>query len=153
MKLKIREAGLADAASIATFNNGIAEETENRSLDMAIVRPGVERLLGDRALGRYWVAEIDGKIVGQLMVTFEWSDWRNGMLWWIQSVYVDADHRRQGIFSALHRHVESLAKAEDDVIGLRLYVEYNNKRAQQTYETLGMSSPGYQVMQTIFGDD
>ena len=153
MKLTIRDANLADAATIADFNNSIAEETEGRSLDMGIIRPGVERLLGDSGLGRYWVAETDGKIVGQIMVTYEWSDWRNGMLWWIQSVYIHPEHRRMGVFSALYKHVESLAKTQVDVNGLRLYVEYNNKRAQRTYETLGMSSPGYQVMQTIFGDD
>jgi len=94
--------------------------------------------------------------VGQLMVTYEWSDWRNGVLWWIQSVYVDKDYRRQGVFSSLYRHVESLAIAESRVCGIRLYVEKENRRAQQTYAMLGMTRPNYVVMESMFrrrGDD
>lgn len=87
------------------------------------------------------------------MVTYEWSDWRNGVLWWIQSVYVHPDFRRKGVFSALYRNVQSLALSTDDVRGLRLYVEHNNKNAQQTYQTLGMINPGYIVMESIPGND
>jgi ribosomal protein S18 acetylase RimI-like enzyme len=92
-------------------------------------------------------------VIGQIMVTYEWSDWRNGTMWWIQSVYVHPDHRRQGVFSALYHHVESLARARDNVCGLRLYVEEQNERAQATYLALGMNKPGYLVMQTVFRDD
>ncbi len=84
------------------------------------------------------------------MVTYEWSDWRNGMFWWIQSVYVRPESRRKGVFSGLYHHVESLAAAAPGVIGLRLYVESNNVRAQQTYKALGMVKPGYLVMETLF---
>ena len=150
MKFSLREARRSDANVIANHNTAMAEETEAKLLDPAIVGPGVEALFDDSSLGRYWVAESDGQVVGQIMVTYEWSDWRNGLIWWIQSVYVRPESRRQGVFSALYRHVESLAAAAPGVIGLRLYVENNNLRAQQTYEALGMVTPGYLVMETLF---
>lgn len=151
MKIRIRDAVPADGPTIAAFNSKMAEETEGRALDPDIIGPGVAALLADASKGRYWVAEIDGEIVGQLMVTYEWSDWRNGTLWWIQSVYVQPDFRREGVFRALYSHVESLAVAEPDVRGLRLYVEHNNKRAQQTYQALGMVNPSYLVMESMLG--
>jgi GNAT superfamily N-acetyltransferase len=156
MSITIREATLADAATIADNNSSMALETEGRALAPDIVGPGVTALLEDPQKGRYWVAEADGDVVGQLMVTYEWSDWRNGMLWWIQSVYVDPGYRRRGVFSSLYRHVESLASAEPGVCGLRLYVEKKNRRAQQTYAALGMTKPNYVVMESMFdrpGDD
>jgi ribosomal protein S18 acetylase RimI-like enzyme len=145
----VREAGPADAATIADFNAAMAQETEDRPLDPAVVGPGVTALLQDHSKGRYWVAEIGGNMVGQLMVTYEWSDWRNGMIWWIQSVYVHPDWRRRGIFSRLYKHVESLVAAEPTAIGLRLYVEEHNERAQKTYRALGMVTPGYVIMESI----
>ena len=150
MEISIRNAAMSDAAIIAGNNSFMAEETEGRTLDPDIIGPGVEALLADPGKGRYWVAESAGRIVGQLMVTYEWSDWRNGRLWWIQSVYIAPDFRRQGVFSALYHHVESLAAAEPDVCGLRLYVEDNNHLAQQTYEALGMVKPSYIVMESMF---
>ena len=150
MEISIRKAQPGDAATIAGNNSLMAEETEGQTLDPDLIGPGVDALLADPAKGRYWVAETAGQIVGQLMVTYEWSDWRNGMLWWIQSVYISPDFRRQGVFSALYHHVESLAAAEPDVCGLRLYVEDNNHRAQRTYEALGMVKPRYVVMQSLF---
>ena len=149
MNLRIREARPDDAATIAAYNAAMAEETEGKTLDPACVGPGVQALFDDPSRGRYWVAHVDGVTVGQLMVTYEWSDWRNGMIWWIQSVYVQPERRRQGIFRALYRHVESLASAAPGVIGLRLYVEDNNVRAQQTYQALGMVKPGYLVMESL----
>ena len=150
MNCTIREAQRGDAAIIAKYNAAMARETEGKTLDPACVGPGVQALFDDPSLGRYWVGEVDEQIVGQLMVTYEWSDWRNGMIWWIQSVYVHPEWRRKGVFSALYRHVESLASDAPGVIGLRLYVEDNNARAQQTYEALGMVKPGYLVMETLF---
>ena len=150
MGISIRNAAMTDAAIIASNNSLMAEETEGRTLDPDIMGPGVAALLADPGKGRYWVAESAGQIVGQLMVTYEWSDWRNGTLWWIQSVYIAPDFRRQGVFSALYHHVESLAAAEPDVCGLRLYVEDNNHRAQRTYEALGMVKPSYVVMESMF---
>ena len=108
-------------------------------------------MLADPALGFYVVAESGADVVGCLLVTYEWSDWRNGNLWWIQSVYVRPDWRRKGVFSTLYHHVESLAAADPEVIGLRLYVEENNTRAQHTYEALGMVKPNYLVMEALFG--
>lgn len=151
MKYGIRDATPADAETIASFNSLMAEETEGRPLDPDIIGPGVSALLNDADKGRYWVAEDNGELIGQIMVTYEWSDWRNGTLWWIQSVYVHPDYRRSGVFSALYHHVESIAR-ENDACGLRLYVEHNNERAQETYKALGMVNPNYQVMEAIFGD-
>lgn len=149
MKIELRDATPDDGDTIAGFNNRIAEETEGRSLDPAIVGPGVARLLADPSKGRYWVAVVDGTIVGQIMVTWEWSDWRNANLWWIQSVYVLPDFRRHGVFTALYRHVEALARQDGDTCGLRLYYEKDNIRARDTYLALGMVDPRYQVMQAI----
>jgi ribosomal protein S18 acetylase RimI-like enzyme len=152
MNFEIRDAVAADAKTIAAYNSEMAIETEGHPLAAEIIEAGVAGLLSNTANGRYWVAEADGKLVGQIMVTYEWSDWRNGKLWWIQSVYIHPDYRRAGIFSALYHHVESLAKSVDGVRGLRLYVENDNKRAQKTYEALGMVDPNYKVMQAIFED-
>ncbi len=150
MTLTIRDAAPADAEIIARFNSAMAEETEGRPLQPDTIREGVAAVLGDPAKGRYWVAEVDGEVVGQLMVTYEWSDWRNGVLWWIQSVYVPPAWRRRGVFSSLYHHVESAATAQADVCGLRLYVERDNAGAQSTYRSLGMSESNYRVMETTF---
>ena len=152
MEFTIRRALPADSAVIAAYNAAMAEETEGKRLDPDIVGPGVRALLDDETKGLYWVAEANGEIIGQLMITYEWSDWRNGNLWWIQSVYIHRDWRRKGVFTALYRHVESLAAATPGVIGLRLYVEDNNVRAQQTYAALGMVNPNYRVMEAVFGN-
>lgn len=151
MQFIIRDATTDDAAEIASYNSRMAEETEGRALVSALIGPGVRQVLADRSKGRYWVAESQGAIVGQLMVTYEWSDWRNATIWWIQSVYVPLEYRRKGVFSALYQHVESLAAAEPGVCGLRLYVENNNHRAQQTYEALGMGKTSYLVMESMLG--
>jgi len=150
---EIREARPADGRTIAVFNALMAEETEGRTLDPDLIGPGVKGLLDDETRGRYWVAESGGEIIGQVMVTYEWSDWRNGNIWWIQSVYVPVAWRRKGVFTALYRHVESVAAAETGVIGLRLYVEENNTRAQQTYEALGMTRPSYLVMERMLNKE
>ncbi|MDH3619395.1 MAG: GNAT family N-acetyltransferase [Gammaproteobacteria bacterium] len=151
-EFQIREAHKGDALVIADYNSRMAEETEGKSLDPDSIGPGVRGLLENATRGRYWVAEADDEIIGQLMITYEWSDWRNGTIWWIQSVYVPEQWRRKGVFTALYRHVESLAAAAPGVIGLRLYVEENNKRAQQTYEALGMIKPSYLVMESILNN-
>lgn len=148
--IRIRDATWGDGAIIADFNTRMAMETESRPLPPELIEAGVRAVLDNPSKGRYWVAEIDGEVVGQLLVTFEWSDWRNGVFWWIQSVYVHADHRRAGVFSALYRHVEGLARKAQDVCGLRLYVEQHNRRAQDTYHALGMTAPGYLVMEVDF---
>lgn len=153
MDMQIREALESDAGQIAEFNSRLAAETEGIQLLPGVVGPGVEAMLADPSKGRYWVAESRGRIVGQIMVTYEWSDWRNGMIWWVQSVYVDSEFRRGGVFSALYRHVESLARDDPGVCGLRLYVDRRNERAQRTYESLGMNMTEYRVMETLFTGD
>ena len=149
MTIEIRDATVDDAAVIADYNNRLCEETEGRSLNPNRIGPGVVAMLGDRTLGRYWVAEADGRVVGQIAITYEWSDWRNGMMWYLQSVYVHPDYRRQGVYSALHGHVESLARSDPQVVGIRLYVEMDNDRAQRTYTNKGMTKTGYEMMQII----
>ncbi|MDB5322307.1 MAG: acetyltransferase [Phycisphaerales bacterium] len=137
----IRSATLADAARLADYNAAMALETEHKSLDPATLRAGVERAIAQPQAARYHLAEMDGQVVGQLMVTFEWSDWRNADFWWIQSVYVHPDFRSAGVFKALYRHVEALAR-EAGACGLRLYVERENTRAQEVYCRLGMGDSG-----------
>ena len=150
MKIEIREAKAQDAETIASFNQGIAEETEGKHLDEATILAGVSRLLAEPSRGRYWLAEVDGRVVGQTMVTYEWSDWRNGNVWWLQSVYVISDFRRKGVFTALYAEIESLARQDADACGIRLYVEKQNERAQATYRALGMRSDTYLVMESMF---
>ena len=131
-------------------NLRLALETERRQLDPATVAAGVNALLADAAKGIYFVAEADGQPVGQLLITREWSDWRNGDFWWIQSVYVMEPFRGRGIFRALFEHVHALAKACHDVCGLRLYVEANNSRAQEAYCRLGLTKTDYELFETDF---
>lgn len=150
MSFAIRPGTLGDLKAIVEYNNAIAVETERRQLDIPTLTKGVEALLRDPSKGRYFVAVEGDAIIGQTMFTFEWSDWRNGMFWWIQSVYVRPDKRGSGVFSALYRHVEQLAKQEGGVCGLRLYAEEENVRAHRTYEKLGMMRTGYRVFEVVF---
>jgi ribosomal protein S18 acetylase RimI-like enzyme len=147
MAVTVRRATLADAAVVAEFNRRLAHETENKTLDAAVLAKGVAAVLSDPAKGLYFLAERDQGVAGMMLITFEWSDWRNGWLWWIQSVYVRAEARRQGVLRALYDHVYQLACREPEVIGLRLYVENNNRVAQQTYLRLGMEPAGYTVFE------
>jgi len=150
MTPSIRRARPGDAATIASFNAALAKETEDVVLDPAVIGPGVRAVLGDPARGLYWVAEAGGRVVGQTMVTFEWSDWRNGFLWWIQSVYVAPEAREKGVFKALHgRIVEEARKA--GAAGIRLYVFDANARAQTVYARLGMKDGRYRVLEQMFG--
>jgi ribosomal protein S18 acetylase RimI-like enzyme len=147
MPIVIRAAGLADAAVVIEFNRLLAHESEGKELDGTLLEPGVRAALVDTHKGRYFLAERDGQIVGQLGITYEWSDWRNGWFWWIQSVYVIAAARRQGVFRALFHHVESAARADTGVVGLRLYVERDNQAAHETYRGLGLEWTSYRVME------
>jgi GNAT superfamily N-acetyltransferase len=145
--IQIRPAQLSDAAVIAEFNQRLAEETENLRLDPACVGAGVAALLEDPAKGVYYLAETDGIVVGQVMITYEWSDWRNGNLWWLQSVFVKPDFRRRGIFRALFGHITELARAQKDVCGLRLYMHAANQAARRSYQNLGMKQTQYEVLE------
>ena len=139
----IRVAAPVDIETIASFNEAMATETEGKTLDPATIRAGVRGLFARPDLGFYVVAEDGGRIVGQLMITYEWSDWRNGVFWWIQSVYVRPEFRGKGIYRALHAHVRTMAKAAGGVCGFRLYVEKENAAAQETYRRLGMHETPY----------
>jgi len=147
MEITIRRAGLPDAPVLADFNLRLAEETEGLRLDPARVEAGVDALLKDPAKGVYYVAEVNGAVAGQLMITYEWSDWRNGNLWWIQSVYVKPEFRAQGVFRRLFAHLTTLAQAQKDVPALRLYVHADNARAHRSYENLGMKRTEYEVFE------
>jgi ribosomal protein S18 acetylase RimI-like enzyme len=146
----IRRATAADAPTLARYNEAMAWETEHLRLDPARVLAGTQSALADPAKGFYLVAEQEGDIVGQLMITYEWSDWRNGVFWWIQSVYVAPAHRGAGVFRALYREVESMAQRQPGVCGLRLYVESDNERAQAAYHRLGMRTTSYRLLEVDF---
>jgi len=136
-----------DAALIADMNARMAEETEHKTLDQAVLLAGVRAVLADPSRGRYFIAELDGAMVGQTAITLELSDWRNGWLWWLSSVYVHREARRRGVFRALYEHVLAEARAAGDVVGLRLYVERDNQVAQNAYLKLGMERTAYQVLE------
>ena len=156
---RIRDAVPADAPLAAQWNVAMALETEHKALDPAVVGAGAAAGIAAPATARYFIAMDDAPVagretlgipVGMLMLTREWSDWRNGEWWWIQSVYVPPEYRRRGVYAALHRHVEALARATPGVVGLRLYVERGNARAQETYAALGMVDAGYAVFEQEF---
>ncbi len=150
MEIRIRRAKPGDAQTIVEFNARMAEETEHRSLNRSILSRGVNAILGDASKGIYFVAALNREIAGQLMITYEWSDWRNGNFWWIQSVYVRQEYRQQGVFRSLYEHVETMARKRKDVCGLRLYVERANDRAQKTYEKMGMARSAYEMFEKVF---
>ncbi len=145
--LQIREATRDDLDLLVSFAEAMAWETEHKRLDPTVVRRGVETVLAQPARGCYLVAERAGAVVGTLMLTYEWSDWRAGDWWWIQSVYVAPDARRSGVFGALYRHVLHRAEQTPAVCGLRLYVEHENQAAQATYAALGMHDAGYRMLE------
>ena len=148
MPHRIREATPADRDWLADCAVAMALETEHKRLDPGVVRAGVAAGIADPAKARYFVAvDADGTRAGTLMLTREWSDWRNGDWWWIQSVYVVPAQRRRGVFAALYRHAEALARGAPGVIGLRLYVERGNEAARRTYAALGMVDAGYDILE------
>lgn len=152
MDMLLRNAETTDWAAIAEFNRALAAETEDKALDWDTIASGVRRVLEDQAKGRYFVAETGGRIVGTTMITYEWSDWRDGWIWWIQSVYVHPDFRGRGVFGRLYRHVLATA-AEAGVGTVRLYVLGSNTRARAIYEKLGMLETGYAVLETASSPD
>jgi GNAT superfamily N-acetyltransferase len=146
----IREAVAGDRDWLADCAIAMAQETEHKRLDPATVSAGIAAGLADFAKARYFVAiDAGANAIGTLMLTREWSDWRNGDWWWIQSVYVVPAQRRRGVFAALYRHAEALALATPGVIGLRLYVERDNVAAQRTYAALGMDDAGYRIFEAL----
>ncbi|MDC0163905.1 GNAT family N-acetyltransferase [Gammaproteobacteria bacterium] len=145
----IRNAGPDDISDIAQFNIAMAQETEERQLDPETIQSGVSGVIQNHAHGFYLIAERDQVAVGSLLITFEWSDWRNGTLWWIQSVYVKPEHRRTGVFKALYDAVIARARAAKSVRGIRLYVEQENLDAQSVYQKLSMQKTPYQMFERM----
>jgi len=148
ISLFIRRGTVADAEVVVEFNACMARETEGIELDRATLTDGVRQVLSDESRGLYFVAEVEERVVGQLMLTYEWSDWRNGWIWWIQSVYVHPDFRRAGVFTALNQHVAQVARAAG-VKGIRLYVDAHNLAAQETYRRLGMTVSNYLLFERV----
>ena len=148
--MKIRPATQSDLPFIVAANTALAAETEGQTLDPAVLRLGVQAVLDDPGHGRYYVAEAGGDVVGQLMTTSEWSDWRNGRFIWIMSVYVLPAHRGGGAFRALFGYVAELARRDPRVCGIRLYVDRANTRAQEVYGRLGMHRSNYAIMETVY---
>jgi GNAT superfamily N-acetyltransferase len=149
-RIQVRDATPDDHAVIVEFSLGLALETEGKILDPFVLAQGVTTALAEPDRLRFWVACRDDRVVGQAAITREWSDWRNGWIWWLQSVYVAADMRSQGVFRLIYGHIRKAAQAESDVLGLRLYVEENNTRAQATYLALGMEPGGYLVYEEMW---
>lgn len=143
MQPSIRKAQLDDIPALTKFNQLMAKETENKQLETDILHRGVSGLVNNSNRGFYLVAEVDEQVVGSLMVTKEWSDWRNADFWWIQSVYILPQFRRKGLYSGLYQHVKQLGEQSSNVCGYRLYVENDNLVAQRTYESLGMHQSHY----------
>ncbi len=136
-----------DAAAIVEFQIAMARETEEVELDRDICTEGVASVFADSKHGFYLVGEQNGQVVVSTMITYEWSDWRNGVVWWIQSVYVAPEARGQGVYKGLYAYVQELANADEDVRGIRLYVDKRNTRAQQVYTKLDMNGEHYQVFE------
>ena len=147
----VRAAVAGDLEALVAGNLALADESERVRLDADTLRAGIRALLESRAPGRYWVAELDGRCVGQLLITFEWSDWRNRMVWWIQSVYVVPDARGRGVFRMLYDVARREAQAAG-AGGLRLYVDTTNTRAQAVYTALGMNGDHYRVFEDMFAE-
>ena len=145
--VRYRDASPADATAIVDFQIAMAHETEDVDLDRHTVIRGVDAVFTDPSLGRYYVAEADGEVVASLLITYEWSDWRNGTVWWIQSVYVVPEFRGQGVYAGLYAHMRALVEQEPSIRGIRLYVDNRNVPAQKVYARLGMEGEHYRVFE------
>lgn len=147
MEIRIREATVTDAARIIEFQQAMARETESIELDEPTVTRGVHAVFDDPSRGRYFVAEAEGAVIASLLITYEWSDWRNGNVWWIQSVYVHPDVRRRGVYARMYKQVRAAAEREASVRGIRLYVDRRNTPAQDVYRRCGMNGEHYLVFE------
>ena len=148
-RITVRRATPEDAPTIAGFQMSMALETEGKTLDESTLAAGVRAVFKSPDNGFYLVAEIDETVVGSLLITYEWSDWRSADFWWIQSVFVDANHRRRGVYTAMHNQIIRMA-TESGACGVRLYVEKTNLAAQKTYARLGMSESHYDLYEIDF---
>jgi len=143
MNIVIREASIEDHLIIVDFQQAMALETENLQLDKKVLSQGVLSVLENPAKALYFIADLDGLAVGMLMITLEWSDWRNGWVWWIQSVFTKPGYRKMGVYKLLYGHIREIVEKSENIKGLRLYVDKRNIRAQQVYESLGMTGEHY----------
>ena len=143
----VRLATKMDTATIAEFQLAMARETENLVLDKSLLVHGIENLFGDASKGSYYVAEENEEVIGCLMTTYEWSDWRNGNVVWIQSVYIAKEHRGKGVYKKMYQHIQQLVTLSTDFKGIRLYVDKTNVNAQKVYQQLGMNGEHYQVFE------
>lgn len=147
MNTKIRFATIEDWEAIAQFQVLMAEETENVTLDKNTIENGVKAVFENPHFGKYYVAENEGKIIACLLTTYEWSDWRSAMVWWLQSVYVLPEYRKTGVFSMMYQHIKSLVAADANIGGIRLYMINSNHRARAVYEAMGMDGHHYQLFE------
>ena len=145
--IEYREAKSSDVPAIVDFQIAMARETEELDLDREVCTNGVQALFDDPSRGRYFLAESDGIVIASLMITYEWSDWRNGNVWWIQSVYVRPAFRQQRVYAGLYEHIQRMVNADDSLRGIRLYVDRRNTVAQSVYTKLGMNGEHYQVFE------
>lgn len=145
--IKIRKGKKSDSGSIVDFQIRMAKETEQIDLEREIVKKGVDAVFKDPTKGIYFIAESDNRVIASLMITFEWSDWRNGNVYWIQSVYVLPEFRKHGVFKSIYQHVKDIVKNDKNVTGLRLYVDKTNVNARKVYEALGMDDEHYQLFE------
>ena len=146
-EIVVRDATPDDSEFIADCNCRLAEESEHKTLDRLVLDSGIRRGMGNPAMCRYFVAEVNGRRAGMTMLTYELTDWRDGVIWWLQSVYVFEEFRHRGVFRALYDHIERLARRSPEVRGLRLYVRTDNERAVKTYRAMGMEPTGYEVLE------
>lgn len=147
--MNIRHAQTADLEILSSFQQQMAWETESLQLNPLTLQKGLLAVLNDSSKGVYFVIEDSTQVVGSLLITYEWSDWRNGMVWWIQSVYVLPEFRKQGVFKMLYHHIKSLVEKDPSICGLRLYVDKRNTRAQKVYQKIGMNGEHYQVFEWL----
>src|SRR5260221_6301141 len=147
--IRYREAQRSDHAAIVEFQIAMARETEDVALHRDTCAKGVAAVFDDPSLGRYFVAGQDGQVIGSLLITYEWSDWRNGYVWWIQSVYVVPEHRGRGVYAGLYKHVQGIVEGDPSLRGIRLYVDRRNTTAQQVYTRQGMNGEHYVVFERM----
>ena len=150
--MKVSKAQKSDIPEIIQFNINMAMETENKKLDEQTVTTGVNEVFNSPSLGYYIIVKDSSGILGCLMITYEWSDWRNGLFWWIQSVYVKKTYRRQGVFRKMYKFINERAIADKKCTGIRLYVENNNSIAQKVYKNLGMEETYYKLFEVDFNE-
>lgn len=146
-KIIFRSAKPADAGSIQSFQQAMAWETENLKLDPQILEKGVAGIFEDSSRGQYHVCEVNSEVIGSLLLTTEWSDWRNGTVWWLHSLYFKPEFRGQGLFSQMYKYVQQLADERKDIRGIRLYVDHTNLHAQKVYTKLEMNGDHYRLFE------